>query len=86
MSFLEICMLVCFGISWPFAIIKTYKTKDVTGISPVFLVLLLVGYACGALHKVFYNFDYVIILYLFNGSLVLTQIVLYLRYRKRYRY
>ncbi len=83
MSILEACMFVCFGASWPFAIIKTFKTKNVKGISPIFLALLFIGYVCGTLHKIYYNFDYVIILYIFNGSLVFTQIILYLKYRKK---
>jgi len=74
-------MLVCFGASWPFAIVKTYKTKNVKGISFIFLILLLLGYIFGILHKIIFNFDYVLIFYIFNGSLVLTEIVLYLMYK-----
>ncbi|OGI00561.1 MAG: hypothetical protein A2Y25_07645 [Candidatus Melainabacteria bacterium GWF2_37_15] len=81
MSILEAGMLVCFGASWPFAIVKTYKTKNVKGISFIFLILLLLGYIFGILHKIIFNFDYVLIFYIFNGSLVLTEIVLYLMYK-----
>ena len=81
MSILEAGMLVCFGASWPFAIFKTYKTKNVKGTSFIFLILLLLGYIFGILHKIFFNLDYVIIFYIFNGSLVLTEIVLYLMYK-----
>ena len=53
-SIFEILMLVCFGASWPFALIKTYKTKVVKGTSRLFLSLIFIGYLCGILHKIFY--------------------------------
>ena len=76
----EILMLICFGSSWPFAVAKTFKTKVVVGKSPVFLVLIFTGYLSGILYKLTVNFDNVIWLYALNGSMVLTEIVLYLKY------
>lgn len=81
MSIFEIGMLVCFGSSWPFAVAKTYKTKNVKGKSILFLSLILIGYVFGILHKIFYNYDYVIYLYVLNGIMVLADIVLYFRYK-----
>jgi len=81
MSIFEIGMLICFGASWPFAVAKTYKTKDVKGKSILFLTLVLIGYFFGILHKIFNNYDLVVYLYAFNGMLVLANIVLYFRYR-----
>ena len=83
MSILEAGMLVCFGASWPFAVTKTYKTKNVKGMSPAFLYLLLLGYIFGILHKIFFNPDYVVFFYVFNMSLVLTEMILYYRYKNR---
>ena len=82
MSIFEAGMVLCFGVSWPVAIIKTLKTKAVHGKSTLFLTLVLSGYALGILHKAIYNLDYVIILYLFNFSMVLTELCLCLHYRK----
>jgi len=81
MSIYEILMLVCFGASWPFAVAKTYKTKNVKGKSLLFLSLVILGYVFGVIHKVLYNFDYVTYLYVFNGMLVAVDLVLYFRYK-----
>ena len=75
-------MLVCFGISWPFAVAKTLRTKVVKGKSPVFLGLIFIGYMAGILNKIVTNFDHVIWLYCLNGSMVLTEIILYLKIEK----
>ena len=44
MSIFEAGMLICFGISWPFAIAKVIKAKSVKGISLGFLNLVFIGY------------------------------------------
>ena len=44
-------MLVCFGVSWPPAIIKTLKVKNPKGKSFIFLSLVLIGYLCGIIGK-----------------------------------
>lgn len=82
MSFFETAMLFCFGASWPFAVFKTYKTKNVAGKSMVFTMLIFLGYICGIFHKLFYNFDIVILLYIFNGLLVFIELMLYFKYKK----
>ena len=78
----EIIMLVCFGSSWPFAVAKTLRTKVVKGKSPVFLVLILIGYIAGIINKLITNFDNVIWLYCLNGTMVLTEIALYIKYEQ----
>jgi hypothetical protein len=79
----EIVMLLCFGSSWPFAVVKTVKTKVVEGKSPVFLVLIFVGYLSGISFKLTFHFDLIVWLYVLNGSLVFTEILLYLKYSSR---
>ena len=74
-------MLICFGVSWPIALIKTYTTKSVKGKSFLFLFLVLLGYIFGVLHKLIYNFDYVIWLYIINGLLVLADMTLWFIYK-----
>ena len=81
MSPFEVVMLVCFGLAWPFSIYKSATTRQVGSKSLVFLVALLIGYIGGILHKIFYSFDLVIILYALNGTMVSIDIALYLRNR-----
>ena len=78
---LEITMLICFGAAWPFSIYKSLKTREVSGKSLLFLVVVLVGYISGICHKLFYRYDRVIFLYALNAVFVLTDILLYLRNR-----
>jgi hypothetical protein len=81
MSVFEIAMLVCFGAAWPFSIHRSWKSKQVAGKSLPFLVVILVGYLAGAMHKIFFSFDFVIILYGVNFCMVLIDIMLYMRNR-----
>ena len=83
MSAFEAGMIVCFGISWPVAILKTVKTKSVHGKSRMFLVLVLSGYGLGILHKIFFSLDVVLLLYVFNFAMVLIELGLWLRYHER---
>lgn len=83
MSIYEALMLICFGASWPFAVIKTYRTKNVKGKSLVFLSLIIIGYICGIIHKLIYKPDAVIWLYVANLVLVSADLVLWFRYRNR---
>jgi len=77
----EITMLVCFGAAWPVSIYKSWKTRQVAGKSLPFLLIILVGYAAGILHKIFFHFDGVIYLYALNAVMVGIDAGLYLRNR-----
>ncbi len=79
MSIFEIIMLLCFGAAWPFSIYKSYKSRSVKGKSLLFLLVVFVGYGSGILHKVFYNYDRVIYLYILNMIMVEIDILLYIR-------
>lgn len=81
MSIYEILMLICFGASWPFAVHKTYKTKNVKGKSVLFLSLIFIGYICGIIHKCIYKPDAVIMLYVVNLILVGADLTLWFKYR-----
>lgn len=80
-SWYEILMLVCFGVSWPVALLKTYQSKCVKGKSFLFLFLILLGYIFGIIHKLIYSPDYVIWLYIANGVLVLADMALWFAYK-----
>lgn len=79
----ETVMLICFGCSWPFAIAKTIRTKAVEGKSIIFIMLIFIGYVAGICFKLMGHFDHVIWLYITNGSLVFTEILLYFKYNRR---
>ena len=78
----EIIMLVCFGAAWPFSIYKSYRSKSNRGKSVVFLFIVFIGYIAGILHKILFNYDLVIILYVINAVMVSIDILLYFRNRK----
>ncbi len=80
MSFFEALMLICFGISWPISIYKSWRTKKVSGKSPVFMIVIIIGYASGMAHKILYSRDWVIYLYLLNMIMVSLDLLLYFRY------
>jgi hypothetical protein len=79
MSIFEIIMLLCFGLAWPLSIYKSYKSRTTKGKSLFFLYVVMGGYIAGVLHKVFYHMDGVIVFYVLNFLLVLTDIVLFYR-------
>ncbi len=83
MSFYEAGMLICFGASWPFAVIKTYRTKNVKGKSLLFLSLIILGYIFGMINKILNSVDIVFWLYVINLLLVSTDFVFYFLYRNR---
>jgi len=73
----EILMLLCFACSWPISIVKSLRTKMVIGKSPVFMIIIMLGYLFGIIHKVMYNHDIVTFLYGFNFLLVSFDLTLY---------
>lgn len=83
MSPFEVLMLICFGVSWPLSIAKALRTRVVVGKSPSFMAVVLVGYISGTIHKLRYDPDVVTALYILNGLLVATDLVLYLRFSRR---
>ena len=79
-------MLFSFGFSWPFAIARTYRAKRVDGKSPMFMIIVLVGYMCGiAAHLVEGSKLWLCWVYLLDMTLVSTDLVLYFHYSRRRR-
>lgn len=79
----EAVMFICFGFSWPVSVIKALRTKKVTGKSPLFMVLIIIGYLSGIAHKTIFSRDILIVLYLLNLLMIITDLCLYLRYHIR---
>lgn len=84
MELLEAGMVICFGISWPLSIIKSFKARTAKGKSLLFLLFIFVGYICGIAWKMiaFANgggISYPTVFYFINLVMVGTDIVLYFR-------
>lgn len=83
MSVFEILMLVCFGVSWPLSIAKALRTRQVSGKSPAFMVVVCLGYLSGIMHKIYFDLDWVVSLYALNFLMVAVDLSLYLRFSRR---
>lgn len=80
---LEVTMLVLFGISWPFNLIKSIKSQSTKGKSLLFLILIDLGYLAGITSKFFletfvwYTDWWVFMIYSINFTLVSADLVMY---------
>ena len=82
MSIFEAVMLLCFGMAWPISIARTYRSRSTKGKSPVFSIVILVGYVCGIINKVLNDPDFVIGLYALNFAMVFIDLMLWYRNRR----
>ena len=85
MGLFEFLMLFCFGFSWPFSIMKSIRSRSTKGKSLMFMLLVLLGYIFGIIHKLLYSFNWVVWAYVVALLLVSIDILLYLRNRRRER-
>ncbi|MBQ2963226.1 MAG: hypothetical protein IJE14_01065 [Clostridia bacterium] len=84
---LEVLMIICFGASWPFNVIKSYKARTSKGKSLWFLCLIILGYIAGIASKFMneaYMADistkwYVLFFYFLNLIMVTADLILYFR-------
>jgi len=79
MGIFEFLMLCCFGFSWPFSIAKSIRSRSAKGKSLGFMLLVELGYIFGILHKIFFNYNWVIWAYVTLFCVVLLDIALYFR-------
>ncbi len=79
LSIFEVIMLICFGLAWPLSIVKSYQSRTTKGKSLFFLLVILVGYVSGILHKFYFKRDLVMILYFVNLIMVSIDVGLYFR-------
>ena len=76
-QFLEVMMLICFGLSWPFNIVKSWKSRTARGKSLLFECCVIVGYCCGLAGKIISgNITYVVAVYVLDILMVSTDLVL----------
>lgn len=82
MSLFEAVMIFCFGVSWPVSILKTLRAPSVDGKSRLFLVIIILGYIAGIIHKCLYSLDWVLGLYIVNLLMVVVDLVIVLVRRR----
>ncbi|MBI9099605.1 MAG: hypothetical protein JEY91_14090 [Spirochaetaceae bacterium] len=78
-SFFEAAMLLCFGMAWPMSIYKSWTSRTNKEKSLTFLIILFTGYIWGTLFKITGNTDQILFLYILNGTMVFTDILIYFR-------
>jgi lipopolysaccharide export LptBFGC system permease protein LptF len=82
-SILETVMIVCFGISWPLSIVRSYRSRSTKGKSLMFMCFILVGYFAGIASKVLsHTYNLAFWFYFPNVIMVATDIGLYFRNKK----
>lgn len=76
----ETLMLICFGISWPFNIAKSLKSRTAKGKSLQFELCVVIGYLFGICGKIVSdNITYVLVVYVLDVTMVTIDIILTLR-------
>lgn len=89
----EIVMVLCFGASWPFNIVRAYKARTTKGTSLQFTILIGIGYVGGILSKIFASADQgagywepltvlAFVFYIINLCMILTALAIYFRNKK----
>ena len=79
----ETMMLVCFGVSWPFNIAKSYRSRTARGKSIGFQTLVIIGYISGITGKILTgNVSYVVAVYLLDLVMVSIDLALTLRNKR----
>lgn len=79
----EMMMLVCFGLSWPFNIAKSLRSRTAKGKSVLFEIMIIIGYLFGVAGKLIGgNITYVLAFYALDILLVSTDLILTFRNRK----
>ena len=81
-EFFEGLMFVCFGFSWPFAIAKSWRCRLAHGKSPLFLVIILIGYLSGICSHFWRVFSPVVFLYTVNATMVAIDLYLVMHFRR----
>ena len=87
MDFVQLCevgMLVAFGCSWPFNILKSWRSRTAKGKSVVFELIVVFGYLVGLLGKLIAFHEtgvwaYSIWFYFADIAMVAIDIALYFR-------
>lgn len=84
---LEVIMIVSFGASWPFNVLKSYRARTTKGKSLAFLLLIFFGYIAGIMSKIVnasYMAEinqkwYVLFFYILNFIMIGADLLIYVR-------
>ena len=88
---LEATMIILFGISWPFNLLKSIKSNTTKGKSLLFLILIDIGYIAGITSKFFsttfvWATDWwIFVIYVINFSFVTADLIVYFINKSRER-
>nr|WP_122012263.1 hypothetical protein [Maliibacterium massiliense] len=81
-SVFETLMIVCFGLSWPMAIVRSVRSRSTKGKSLMFMCFIAFGYVCGIASKLMtQTYNLAFWFYFPNIIMVCTDIALYFRNR-----
>lgn len=80
----EAGMVICFGLSWPLSVYKSWKSRTAKGKSLLFEIFIWIGYVSAILGKVLTpgSLTYVFVFYVINICMVSADIILYFRNRR----
>ena len=79
----EMVMLICFGLSWPFNIAKSLRSRTARGKSIWFEVCIIIGYLCGLAGKfISGNVTYVAVFYILDIVMVSSDLCLTIRNKR----
>ena len=68
---LETTMLICFGLSWPLNVYRSYMAQTAKGMSLPFILLIIT-----------HHISYVLLVYLVNLAIVSVNLLVYFRNRR----
>lgn len=78
----EAAMVICFGLSWPLSVWKSWRSRTAQGKSLLFELFIWLGYVAGIAGKIITGrITYVFIFYIINIVMVSVDILLYFRNR-----
>jgi len=84
-SVFEMIMVICFGLSWPLSVYKSWRSRTAKGKSLFFELFIWLGYISGIAGKIItHNVRplYVFVFYIINIIMVSADIALYIRNRR----
>ena len=80
---LETLMILCFGLSWPISIRKSWISRTAKGKSLFFTIAIIIGYIAGITGKITSGqFNYVLVLYFINLLFISVDFALYFRNKR----
>lgn len=91
----EALMILCFGLSWPISVYKSYVSRTAKGKSVTFELIVVIGYIFGNIRKAIQLKEYLAsgtragflfwfawFFYIFNITCIIIDLILYVRNTK----